>query len=336
MDDNDTSGKKIPEANAKNKKMNSEQPDSVPAHAGVEPKPKRGWNMGAIFWGLLLIAFGGLLLLGNLGVVEVNWSELWRLWPLLIVASGFSVLATTHWLWKVLSLVFIIAAIFAVIWVGTGRYEANTSGVNVQNISVNTKQDVSRADVSIKAGASKINVDSDDMADVVSARLESDGLRLDEDNSRDGMTQVVELSTSAYRGKWFGLQQNTWDITLTERLPMKLTIDAGASSIDADLSRVRLTDLTVKAGASNTVITLGDTVAKFNVDIDSGASSTTLRIPSSSGVAMTFDGGLSSREFEDLKEVSKGEYQSDNYKTAKNVIIINVDAGLASFKIERY
>jgi hypothetical protein len=99
---------------------------------------------------------------------------------------------------------------------------------------------------------------------------------------------------------------------------------------------VRLTDLTVKAGASSSVITLGSKQVDLNVNIDSGASSTLLRIPKDSGVTLNFEGGLSSRVFDDLQEVSDGRYRSQNYETATNRITIDADAGMASFRIERY
>lgn len=318
------------------KKVNSERVNSAQEPVVDKKSPDSSWNIGAIFWGLLLIAFGGLLLLGNLGVVEVSWGELWRLWPLLIVAAGFSVLATTHWLWKVLSIVFIVVAIFSVIWVGTGQYETNTRELNTQNVSVGAERGVAQADLTIRAGASKLTINSDDISDVVQAKLQSNGLQIAKDSSREDTMQKIVLSGTDQRGVWFGSPQNTWDITVNERLPMKLTFDAGASNIDADLSEVRLTSLSVKAGASNTVITLGDRESNLNVDIDSGVSSTTLRIPKDSGVTVNFEGGLSTREFDDLKEISKGEYRSENYDTATNRIAINADAGLALFKIERY
>ena len=299
-------------------------------------KPDRGWNISAIFWGLLLITLGGLLLLGNLGLVEVNWSELWRLWPLLVVGAGFSVLATTHWLWKVASVVFIVMAVLAVIGIGTGRFGTNTAELSGQTVSVDAENDIMQADVTVRAGASKLAIKSDDISEVLRAELKSKGVKLEKDIGREGDTQKIVLSGGMQGGVWLGPQQTTWDITMTERLPMKLTIDAGASNVNADLSKVQITNLAVKAGASSTVITLGDRRTNVNVDIDSGASSTVLRIPKNSGVRLSFDGGLSSREFGDLREVSEGEYQSENNDTAANHIVIKANAGAASFKIERY
>jgi hypothetical protein len=49
----------------------------------------------AIFWGLLLIAAGSILLLGRLGVADFSWS-LHKFWPLFIVIIGISKLFRRH------------------------------------------------------------------------------------------------------------------------------------------------------------------------------------------------------------------------------------------------
>lgn len=45
------------------------------------------------FWPILLMGGGVILLLVNLGVLSTNgWSQLWQLWPLLLVAIGVDIL----------------------------------------------------------------------------------------------------------------------------------------------------------------------------------------------------------------------------------------------------
>lgn len=302
----------------------------------VNKESRFSWNAGSVFWGLLLVAVGTLLLLGNLGWLDVNWAEVWRLWPLLVIAGGFSVLASTHWLWKLLSVLFVLAAIGAVILIGTGRYEAGVGVMQKHESSIRVDQDASSGVVEIKAGASEMNIRSSDSVQLVETILESDSLELNEESIRDGATQRVKLSGDGAHIWWLGPTKNSWDVTLTERLPIDLIVDAGASSINADLSNVRLTLLKLNAGASSTDIKLGDKTDELKVEIDSGASSATIRVPRNSGVSVRFEGGLSSKDFADLKEVSEGYYRSDEYEAASKKIDMIIDAGLASFKLERY
>ena len=67
------------------------QPQS-PKESSVKPKPPRR-KLGPILWPLILIGFGLLLLLENIGVLNQSaWSILWNLWPVLFLAIGLDAL----------------------------------------------------------------------------------------------------------------------------------------------------------------------------------------------------------------------------------------------------
>lgn len=318
------------------KPVASTHPAATEQDATPDSVPTRTWSIDAIFWGLLLVTLGTLLLLGNLGVIEVNWNDLWRLWPLFIMAAGFSLLATAHWFWKVLSVLFVGVALVAVVWVGAGFYTSESKDSTSQTSSVKAERDVSGTEITLKAGASTLDINSSDMSKAVEASLEGKGVQIEENVRRSGSLQKIELSSKADRPWWPGSWDTAWDVTLSERVPLALVIDAGASRIDADLSNVKLRELSIDSGASHTEVTLGDRTKQQNVKFDGGASSTTLRIPKESGISVTFDGGLSSRDFDGLEEVAKGKYQTKNYESASRTVVVDIDGGLSSFRIERY
>ena len=50
-------------------------------------------RLGIPVFALLLVLVGGVLLLQNLGVIPWElWLELWRLWPVLIIAFGLNLI----------------------------------------------------------------------------------------------------------------------------------------------------------------------------------------------------------------------------------------------------
>src|SRR5210317_857070 len=51
-----------------------------------------------IFWGIILILIGVLFILQNLNVVDFEWVRLWRLWPVLLVLWGVSILPANNWI----------------------------------------------------------------------------------------------------------------------------------------------------------------------------------------------------------------------------------------------
>ncbi|PLW97069.1 MAG: hypothetical protein C0591_07675, partial [Marinilabiliales bacterium] len=51
-----------------------------------------------IFWGIILMLIGVLFILQNLNVIDFEWVKLWRLWPVLLVLWGISILPANNWI----------------------------------------------------------------------------------------------------------------------------------------------------------------------------------------------------------------------------------------------
>jgi len=62
----------------------SEEP--VPAPAPLSPSPS-----GSIFWGVLMIALGGIFLLGNFDVIDFD--RLWDFWPVIVIVIGVKMIS---------------------------------------------------------------------------------------------------------------------------------------------------------------------------------------------------------------------------------------------------
>ena len=69
------------------------------------------WNIGNYFWGLLFILIGGLALASSLGYLTMDWSNLWRLWPVYVVGIGLSLIRPQNWLWKTVSLAVFVSTL---------------------------------------------------------------------------------------------------------------------------------------------------------------------------------------------------------------------------------
>ena len=63
-------------------------------------------NTGRLFWGMLLVSAGVLLLLDRIGVFAVSWTFVWQLWPLVLVFWGVALVLAGHghaglpWQWR--------------------------------------------------------------------------------------------------------------------------------------------------------------------------------------------------------------------------------------------
>jgi cytochrome c oxidase subunit IV len=85
-----------------------------------EVKKTKEWSVGRIFWGLLLVLIGSMLITSNFGFAHINWSSIVGLWPFFIIAAGLSVLSLHNMVWKILSVILAVFALVAIAVVALG------------------------------------------------------------------------------------------------------------------------------------------------------------------------------------------------------------------------
>lgn len=306
--------------------------------ADSEPMARQSdWNLGAIFWGMLLISIGGLVLLGNFGLVRLEWGNVWRIWPVAIIAAGISMLSVRGIAWKLISTLFIALTLIFVMLLAVGAIGPSSGSYRTFTSDVSGNDKAPRTEVTLNGGASKMRITADNMDVAARATLRSNVAEMKEESSvRDG-THYVSFSSESTQGLWFaGSFKNEWNLAVDNDRPMRLMVDAGASDIDIDVSRSQVDELELKAGASSSRITLGDGVVRTKVVIDSGASTVTVRVPRSSGVSLKIDGGLVSKQLADMRQITEDYYETDGFEKAANKIELVADIGAANFTIERY
>lgn len=303
----------------------------------AEQTKKNDWGVSRIFWGLLFVIVGGMALFDNLGLVSVNWNDTWRLWPLIIIAAGASILSVRHVIWRIISISLVVLMLGAIIWVMVGDFP-DYRVISTSKTTVQKSESVNKAEVNVKAGAISLSIGSADQAEVIKSTLESNIASVSKKSSVQGQTQIIDLTmtTNGSAHWWTGSIKSQWDINLSRNLPIKLSVDTGASDTDIDASDVKLTGANIKIGASSLQMKLGKKTENVDVSIDSGVSSILIKVPEGSGVRLKLESGLTSKQIADLKSVSENTYESAGYDKATNKIDIVAKVGVSSFTIERY
>lgn len=296
-----------------------------------------GPNLGKIFLGIIVIAFGILFLANNLGVTDINLQFDFNLiWPVLIIFIGLSLLSRRGWVGSTIGIVVTILVLAVVAWFAFGW---DGSGVTPEDeitpISVERETDITTAEVSISTGAGTLEVaGSTESTDVVSGSLTSNFLTLDTSSTVADTTQSVELSTE---GRWtgFGRRSNELDLILAGDIPYMLEFDTGAIDMDLDLRGVIAERVDISTGASDLTLRLGDLAATANVSIDAGASSIDITLPATVGAKVTIDSGVSSKTIEGFAKVDGNTYTTDDFGTAEKTITMDLDVGATSITIRR-
>lgn len=323
--------------NKKTNELNNAEIDK-PEATPIDASPESNFNPFSIFWGLLLVQMGVLFILQNFNILHINLSNIFKLWPILIIAAGISILSIKGKISTVVMSILLagILALISLAAIGTIQPQSSSSD-GVSKVSIEKRSnDISEAQVILKTGAGKLSINSDSIDEIVKAKLESTHSELHQQTSIQNGIQIISLLTEGQNEWWRGEYKNDLDVTLNQDLPLKLSIETGASSTNADLSKIILQQLKIDSGASEVKVKLGNKSNVTDITIDAGMSSLTFSIPKESGVRLEVDSGMSSQDTKGLRDVGDGRFESENYESATHKINIQGDMGMANLDIEYY
>lgn len=307
-----------------------------------------------LFWGIILISVGLLFLLANLGVLHFSWLSFWRLWPVIFILWGVSILPIKD-IFRFSLLVLVLIATFVMInrmperspfyW----HHQHNGDGwhLNImddddtvsgnfrdQNLSVPFDSLSLKGILKLEAAAGNFSIDSS-TADFLSFSKSGDIGNYELSTDNEGSRKEISLSMQE-DGTYRRMNKNNVNIRLNEKPSWDMDLDIGAASVVMDLKKYRIDTAEIKAGAASVEMTLGDLNPLTVLEYNAGASSFTLRIPSASGCQVTSESFLASREFEGFEKKGERLYQTPNFKSSKNKIYVTVKTAVSSIRIERY
>jgi hypothetical protein len=126
-----------------------------------------------------------------------------------------------------------------------------------------------------------------------------------------------------------------WRLALTAEVPLRLSIETGAARTEADLAALRVTDLRIRTGAAETIVTLPRAAGWTRVDAQGGAAALAFRVPD--GVALAIGGEVALGSF-DVDEArfprdTQGGWASPDYASATNRIELHASGGLGSISV---
>jgi hypothetical protein len=299
------------------------------------------------FWSLVFISIGVVLLGSGLGYwkASIVW-QLWRFWPLIIIFAGLS-LITYDKKWGPLVMIAAVAisgfliydAVFSknpmVIHLDSERESSQTVK---KEISVDANNDAVSGRVKIDSAAVEINI-GEKSEKFVSGQLSSNVFApVVSDKTESGM-QSVNISTKSNKSNtWLWLEgiKNKLTLALTDKLPVELTVDSGASTLNLDLEQYILSALTVDAGASAIDIRLGEKVKNgAKIVVDAGASTIKISLPKGVGTRIKFDSGLTTKNLSGFTE-NGSYYENESYKTSEKKIEIELKAGVSTIDVVQF
>lgn len=309
-----------------------------------------------IFWGIILMFFGTLLLLENFNIIEFAWSQIWRFWPVVLILIGVNIISA-----KTNPKIGIpLVALFTIIVLGILTYKGLQTPTEKQNCNLdffgnNADEDIDEPNtkkltkytedydtryntatliINGAAGSFNINNSTNQLFEAnvkglfkkfMLKKTESDtGVTLELNNNKSGNNTFKSNRLSDI------------EMALNANPIWNIEANIGAGEMVLDLTNYKVSNAKLKGGATAFEITLGNKYKNTNLVAETGVSSVEIKVPESSGCQIFVKSGLSSKDFEGFTNFGKGLYQTPNFNKASNKINISLKGGLSRLEVIRY
>jgi hypothetical protein len=257
----------------------------------------------AIFWGTLLVLFGILFLLNNLGILDVN---VWSLfWPIFLIGAG--------------------------LWFLYGYFLRPRAEVEHANVPL---QGASRARLRVNHGAGRLNIHAGaGEGDLVEGDF-GGGLDLSSRLSGDTLEATMKVPAQVFVIPFSPGTSLDWTFGLARQVPLELDLETGANEAQIDLTELQVNRLSVKSGASSTTVRLPVSAGYTSVSVETGVSSVKFYVPQGVAARISSSSGLASVNVDEHRFPRMGAInQSPDFDSAANKVEFNISVGVGSVDV---
>lgn len=298
---------------------------------GLDNIINREGLVGATF----MIGIGIIFLLANLGYLNVSiWQMVFTLWPILLIAIGFDILFGRRSIWLSLVGAALILVILVVSLQLFGVSAASGSTVSGDQISQSLDGAI-QAKVLIEPGAGSLQVRSLSEPELLiegSVPPEGDDSIKSSYTVVNGMGDYTLRSTQA-----IFLPTNTnkmsWNLNLTDQVPLDLQLALGAGNIDADLSSLDLDALQVNMGVGNSTLTLPQE-GSLDAQVEGAIGQLKILVPEGMAVQVNANTALAGISVPEGYVNTGDVYESPGYDQAEQRTNLTVGMAIGSVVIE--
>ncbi len=154
---------------------------------------------------------------------------------------------------------------------------------------------------------------------------------------RSGGPGRARLSAPASPSGWaWNRAPFSWSMGVTAEIPLRLRVESGAADAELDLSALRLAELRLRTGASETNVTLPATAGVTRVDAEGGAASIRFRVPEGVAARIRSSIALGSSDVDAVRfprNTAGSAWESPDFEGAANRVEIEVRGGIGSVSV---
>lgn len=297
----------------------------------------------SLFWPILLIGIGLILLLNNAGMLQGSpWAVLWQFWPVLLIVIGVDILFGRSPAGRILSAILallVVAGAIALMAVspaaGPGFLGFRVGGDLKTTHVEYPVSDIQSADVkvSFSTGRNELHALSDS-PNLIEADLRHYG-ELDVSYDESGSRANLEIGAKgAFSVGIFQSSAEEWNVGLNPRVVYDLDLSMGVGESRIDLSQLSLSGGQIDVGVGQTRMTLPDS-GRFTLRVDGGVGSLRITAPREVALRAEIDTGIGSfNNNSRMRPVGDNVYETEGFATAEDAITLIVNVGIGSITIE--
>jgi hypothetical protein len=300
-------------------------------------------KLSGIFLGAFLLANGVILLLRNIGSIEIHIANSELYWAIIFILLGASFLLENRVL-KASAAGSAAILLTVVIWsfilnfqpaefIRESRLSKAHAKHSPYHISEPLNGTVQRAKLNLRhsIGTLTIKDTTSDLAYVES--ISPLGYKWARKHFAD--YELLELKPNYDHGRFTLNSSPFTTIKLNAAPTWEIGLDISATPAELDFSKFKVERLHLDAGASSIDLRLGHLADKLEVFIDAAAATIDIELPKDVGCEIYHDSQLGKAHFDGF--VRRGStLRTDNFDTASKKIYLNLDSGVSSIDVRRY
>ncbi|PMQ01737.1 MAG: hypothetical protein CBR30_04855 [Dictyoglomus sp. NZ13-RE01] len=271
------------------------------------------------FLAIFLILVGIILLLSELGLIEITWTDLLKFWPLILVFWGIDILIGERrfFVWiALLLLILFLALIFSFPYY-------HRPGRMYRDWRFPYDTNIKRLELNVKCEMGKIFLAMNKNKDLVYISSKGD-LNISEDKKIIGDTLNLDLKIK--KSYFFLIEEDrSINIFISPDVNLDLTFQNGVGNYNLDLRGLKLEKLRLEGGVGNILAYIPQTTEY--IEIKGGIGNIDVYIPEGIPIDLKSKSGLGKVDI--ASNISKWQGEG-------KVIHIRLEAGIGNINIKSY
>jgi hypothetical protein len=263
---------------------------------------------GSFFWGSIIVLLGVMLLIGQF---VPNFNAWGIFWPLVLILLG--------------------------VWFLVGRSLVGSSTSLASEQLAIPLAETREARIRLQHGAGRLEINASAAPGMLLNGNFVGGV--EQELERSGSAARLRLHTrgDAFFGGWPFVAMHEglhWSLGLSREAVLQLELETGASEARLDLQELRVSELTLKTGASSSSITLPANAGQTRVVVQSGAASVDLFVPQGVAGRIRVQSGLAGIQIDPNRfPAGPSGYETPGYAGAINRVDIAIETGVGSVTV---